>query len=135
VNLATDATVVDATTAADTGIAVTLAGRPENKLNEETLTTVRQLTETTRRNLTNLTQLDENLTYLLAASPSMRQDSRLARLVGPDAILQNDIMFIIGELSSSTRSALADRVEPPPGIFVCRVARLAVASVRVRRDP
>jgi hypothetical protein len=98
VNLATDATVVDATTAADTGIAVTLAGRPENKLNEETLTTVRQLTETTRRNLTNLTQLDENLTYLLAASPSMRQDSRLARLVGPDAILQNDIMFIIGDL-------------------------------------
>jgi len=44
VNLATDATVADATTAADTGIAVTLAGRPENKLNEETLTTVRQLT-------------------------------------------------------------------------------------------
>lgn len=48
-------------TAADTDIAVILAGRHTTEPNDQTLTRVRQLYETTRRNLTNLSQVDEIL--------------------------------------------------------------------------
>jgi len=60
-------------------IAVILAGRHTNEPNDQTITRVRQLSETTRRNLTNLSQVDETLKYLPHASSSMRQDTRPRR--------------------------------------------------------
>lgn len=60
-------------TAAGTGIVAHLAGRFGTNHATKTLATVTDLGETTRRNLINLRQLDECLTYLDRDSSSMRQ--------------------------------------------------------------
>jgi len=60
------------------GIAIHFAGHCVGIRTKETVATVAQLHETTRRNLTNMRQLDECLSYLGGGSSVMRQDRGVA---------------------------------------------------------
>lgn len=64
-----------------------------------TLTTLLQQSETTRRDLKNLLELDLDLNYLAPTSGSMRRDNRVVDAVLSQGLAnQRDIMHIIGFL-------------------------------------